>query len=180
MSDKAIQEKAISSDVIYDGKLLHLQLRTVELSDGTHVKREIIVHPGAVAMVPVLDDGRIMLIRQYRTAAEGVLYEIPAGTLEPDEALEAAAARELREEIGYRPGKLQKLGGIHVAPGYTTEYIHIYLATALTKAPLVADSDEQIAPHPVTLAEAVAMVVEGKVSDAKTITGILLAEKVLR
>lgn len=169
------QEIIIDEKTVYDGSLLHVKYKTVELPSGLRAGREVVEHPGAVAMVPVLPDGDIMLIRQYRTPTQSVLYEIPAGTLEPGEPPELAANRELREEIGYKAGQLQKIGGIHVAPGYSTEYIHIYLATQLTHDPLAADIDEMIVPYPVQMDTALALIQDGYISDAKTVSGLLLA-----
>lgn len=171
------QEKLIDEQLVYDGHLLKLFIRNVEFAKGRRGKREIIKHPGAVAMVPLMDDGRVMLIHQYRSAITNALYEIPAGTLEPNEDPQSAAIRELREEIGYRPGTLQKLGGIYVAPGYSTEYIHIYLASALQHDPLDADADEMIRPHPVSLNTAIEMISKGQIEDAKTVSGLLMAQK---
>jgi ADP-ribose pyrophosphatase len=170
-----LHETTIEEKTLYDGSLLHVKYKTIELPNGQRAGREIVEHPGAVAMVPILPTGEIMLIRQFRTATQSVLYEIPAGTLEPDEDPLVAAVRELREEIGYRAEKLQKLGGIHVAPGYSTEYIHIYLATQLHHAPLAGDADELIMPHPVSMDEALTLIRDGRITDAKTVSGLLLA-----
>jgi ADP-ribose pyrophosphatase len=117
------------------------------------------------------------LVRQYRTAAKRVLLEIPAGTLEPNEASEDAAIRELREEIGYRPQSMERLGGIFAAPGYTTEYIHLYLARDLIYDPLNADSDEFIETITIPLPEAIQKIIEGEIEDGKTVSGLLLAAK---
>lgn len=173
------QETIVDEKSIYNGSLLHVKYRTVQLPNGSQVGRELVIHPGAVAMVPILPNGDVMLIQQYRTATQSMLYEIPAGTLEAGEDIEVAANRELREEIGYRADKLQKLGGIYVAPGYSTEFIHIYLATALVHAPLEADEDEMIALFPKPLAAALSMVYDGEITDAKTTAGLLLAAKQL-
>lgn len=168
-----LDEKIRSSEAIYEGKLVRLYKDTVELPDGSQSFREVIRHPGAVAMVPLLDDGRIVLVRQYRTAIRQVTLEIPAGTLEPGEAPEPAAIRELQEEIGYKPGKLERLTGDYTAPGYTNELIHIYLATELTPAPLDADDDEFIEVVTLPFDEALARMERGETMDGKTIIGLL-------
>jgi ADP-ribose pyrophosphatase len=178
MSD--LDEKIIKSEELYIGKLVHLYRDTVELPDGTHTPREIIRHPGAVAAVPLVDGDsglHVILVRQYRTAAQKLLLEIPAGTLEPGEKPDAAMDRELQEEIGYRAGTLERLLGEYTAPGYTTELIHIYLATDLTPARLAGDADEFIEAVTLPFDEALGMVLRGDIEDGKTIIGLLLAAR---
>jgi ADP-ribose pyrophosphatase len=176
-SDQHLVETELSDETIYEGRIVHLHLKRVQLPNGEESKREIILHHGAVAMVPVLPDGQIILVRQYRTAAGRVLLEIPAGTLEPNEPPEDAAIRELREEIGYRPQTIKHLGGIFAAPGNTTEYIHLYLATDLVHDPLQTDSDEFIDTLRIPLEEAIQRVMNGEIEDGKTVSGLLLAAR---
>lgn len=176
-SDQHLAEIELSDESIYEGHIVHLHLKRVRLPNGEESKREIIQHHGAVAMVPLLTDGQVILVRQYRTAAKQVLLEIPAGTLEPNEAPQDAAIRELREEIGYRPQSIQHLGGIFAAPGYTTEYIHLYLATDLIHDPLEADGDEFIETLQIPLEEAIQKIVDGEIEDGKTVSGLLLAAR---
>ncbi|MCD4685059.1 MAG: NUDIX hydrolase [Anaerolineae bacterium] len=178
MSD--LDEKTLHSEPIHLGKLVKLYRDTVELPDGTQALREIIRHPGAVAAVALLDSAagpQVLLVRQYRTAAQKALLEIPAGTLEPGEAPDAAMERELQEEIGYRPGTLERLVDEYTAPGYTTELIHIYLATDLTPSRLAGDADEFIETVKLPLDEALAMVLRGEIEDGKTIIGLLWAAR---
>jgi ADP-ribose pyrophosphatase len=174
-----IEEKILTSEPLYEGKLVKLYKDTVELPDGQRAYREIVKHPGAVAMVPLLPDGRVLLVRQYRTAAQRVLLEIPAGTLEPGEDPLEAAARELQEETGYRPGKLVRLGAEYTAPGYTSELIHLFLATELETARLEADDDEFIEVVSLPFEEALRRVVAGEIPDGKTQVGLLLAARYL-
>jgi ADP-ribose pyrophosphatase len=174
-----IEEKILTSEPLYEGKLVKLYKDTVELPDGQRAYREIVKHPGAVAMVPLLPDGRVLLVRQYRTAAQRVLLEIPAGTLEPGEDPLEAAARELQEETGYRPGRLVRLGAEYTAPGYTSELIHLFLATELETARLEADDDEFIEVVSLPFEEALRRVVAGEIPDGKTQVGLLLAARYL-
>jgi ADP-ribose pyrophosphatase len=124
-------------------------------------------------MVPVLEDGRLALVTQYRHAAARRLLEIPAGTLERGEEPSAAVERELREEIGMRPGRVEALGGLYVAPGYTSEYIHLFVCTELAEARLDGDVDEDIEVELRTLDEALAGVDAGEICDAKSVIGLL-------
>lgn len=175
MSDDQLFETELSDETIYEGRVVKLHIKQVRLPNGAQAKREVILHSGAVAIVPLMTDGQVILIRQFRKAADRVLLEVPAGTLDhKGEVPEAAANRELREEIGYRAGKLTKLGGIFVAPGYSTEYIHLYLAEDLVHDPLAADSDEFIKSETMPLAEAVARILRGEIEDAKTVSSILM------
>ena len=113
-----MHETIISTERVYDGNLVKLDLHQVELPDGQHSKREIVRHPGAVAVVAFDDEQNVILVRQYRLAADKIMLEIPAGTLNPGETPEECAFRELQEETSYRPGKIELLGGIYTAPGY--------------------------------------------------------------
>jgi ADP-ribose pyrophosphatase len=174
-------ERVLESRTIYNGKKVTLRLDTIDLGEGRTSTREIIEHPGVAAIVPVDADGNVLLVRQYRLAAQDVLLEIPAGVLDPGESAEACAQRELREETGRQAARLTSLGGeIYVSPGVSSEWIRIFLAEDLSEAPLDADEDENIAVVRVPLAEAVEMAARGEFRDAKTITGILLAARRLQ
>jgi len=172
-----LDEKILSSEPVYLGKLVKLYVDTVQLPDGTQSTREIVRHPGAVAIVPLLASGEVVLVRQFRGAADRVLLEIPAGTLEPGEEPLAAAGRELQEEAGYRPGKLERLGGEYTAPGYTSEFIHLFLATDLVPSRLAQDADEFLEVVTLPLGEALRQVENGEIQDGKTIIGLLLAAR---
>jgi ADP-ribose pyrophosphatase len=178
-ADSHLTEKQLSSQSIYQGKVVRLFVDEVQLPNGKQSKKEVIRHGGAVAIVPIDSEGRLLLVKQYRYAAGRALLEVPAGTLEVGEDPDWCAIRELQEETGYKPGQLTKLGGIFVAPGYTSEFIHLYMAQDLTEARLEADDDEFIEVHRLSLAEALAQITEGKIADAKSICAILLAREKL-
>ena len=172
-----MEEKTLSSRRIYDGRVIKLDVLDVELPNGQQSKREIIRHPGAVAIVAVDDQRNVLLVRQWRVAAERAMLELPAGTLDPGEEPLVCADRELQEETGQRAEKLEPLGEFFVAPGYTTEKIYLYLATGLTESRLPMDDDEFIELEQIPLEEAVRRVANGEFEDGKTITGILRAAR---
>jgi ADP-ribose pyrophosphatase len=167
------EPKVITTSTVYHGRLFNVDLSELELGEGVHALREIIIHPGAVCMIPVTADGRLLFVTQYRHAARKRLLELPAGTLEPGEEPFAAAARELQEEVGYRPTNLEPIGGLFVAPGYTTEYIHLFVCTGLEESALPGDDDEDIEVVSMTLDEATAAIESGEICDAKSVIGIL-------
>lgn len=172
--------RVIESRVIFSGKKATLRVDTVDLGDGRMSDLEVVEHPGVAAIVPIDADGNVVLVRQFRLAVGDVMLEIPAGVLDPGEAAEDGAQRELREETGLRAGKLTRLGPeFFVSPGISTEWIRLFLAEELEEAPLPPDDDEEIEVERVPLAEAVRMVERGELRDAKTITGILLAARQL-
>ena len=173
------EETVTSSQRLYDGRILNLRLDAVRLPNGKTSQREIVEHRGAVAMVPMLDRNTVILVRQYRRAAAQSLLEIPAGTLDPDEEVEACAKRELSEEINYAAGRMIKLFQSYMAPGYSTELIHTFLALDLTPAPGHTDEDEFLEILPTPLADALRMIQTGEIQDAKSISGLLYAERVL-
>ena len=177
--DHQLHEETIGSEIKFQGRLLTLRVDTVRLPDGTVSTREVVVHPGAVAMVPVLDDGRVLLVRQWRTAAGRALLEIPAGTLAPGEDPRDCATRELMEEVGYRPARLTPLYAAFLAPGYSSEQLHVFLAEGLTPESLAHDEDENIEVVPLTWAEIDQLLLDGAFGDSKTLAGLLLAQKLL-
>jgi ADP-ribose pyrophosphatase len=165
--------REVANEVVYRGKLFDLEVAELELPDGVRVKREIVRHPGAVCMVPVDDQGRVLMVTQYRHAAGKRLLELPAGTLEKGEAPLETAVRELQEEVGRKPGRIEPLGGFYVAPGYTTEYIHLFVCMELEESGLEGDEDEDIEIEAVTREEAERLIGSGEIVDAKSIAGIL-------
>jgi ADP-ribose pyrophosphatase len=171
--------RVVASRTVYEGRLFNVELDEIELANGVRAHRETLRHPGAVAIVPVLDDGRLALVTQYRHAAGRRLLEIPAGTLERGEDPLAAVDRELREEIGMRPGRIEPMGGLYVAPGYTTEYIHLFVCTELASASLDGDEDEDIEVEVRSLDEALAAVDSGEIADAKSVVGLLRYSRML-
>lgn len=177
MPDKHLDEQKIDSRTVFKGRLLDIRLDQVRLPDGTCTTREYTVHPGAVALVPVLPDGRIVLIRQYRYPMGKVMIELPAGKLDPGEDYLAAAHRELIEEIGYSVGRLTLLGEIDPCVGYSDEHMWICLADELIATENNLDHDEFIELLPVPLDTAVTMVTDGTITDVKTIIGILWTQR---
>ncbi len=173
-------ERVLRSRRVFEGKIARLRVDTVQLAGGRTEQREIVEHEPVVAIVPIDSGGNVVLIRQYRLATGVVLLEVPAGGVDPGEMPEDAAQRELAEETGMRAGRLERLAGFYVSPGYLTEYVHAFLATDLRDSPAEADEDEDIAVVRMPLSEAVAMVERGELRDAKSIAGILLAARRIR
>jgi ADP-ribose pyrophosphatase len=157
---------------IYSGKVITLNIDTVTLPNGVTIDLEMVRHPGAAAVVPLKENGTVVLIKQFRHAAGGFIYEIPAGKLHPGEDPRDCAARELEEEIGYQAGKLELLSSIFTAPGFTDEVIHIYKATGMTKGRQQLDRDEVLEVVEVSLGGAIEMIRAGTIRDAKTIVGL--------
>lgn len=157
---------------IYNGKVVTLNIDTVTLPNGVTIDLEMVRHPGAAAVVPLKADGTVVLIRQFRHAAGGFIYEIPAGKLHPGEDPLVCAGRELEEEIGYRADSFELLSSILTAPGFTDEVIHIYKATGLTKGRQQLDRDEVLEVLEVPLSAAIAMIENGTIRDAKTMVGL--------
>ena len=158
---------------LHQGRVFTLIRENVTLDNGVTVDIDTIRHPGASAIVPLTDAGSVVLIRQYRHSVGGYIWEIPAGTLNPDEDPEACAARELIEETGYAAGAWRRLGEITPVPGYSDERIHLFLATDLTPAVQRLDADELLAVHEFPFDRAAAMIASGEIQDAKTICALL-------
>lgn len=168
----------IGGERAYTGRIISLDVDEVRFPDGSTGSLEMIRHPGASAVVPLLDeaeDPMVLLIRQYRYAADGYLYEIPAGRLDPGEAPSACATRELQEETGYRAAQVEHLFTMYTTPGFTDEKIHLFLATGLTAGEAARESDEFVELVPMRLSQALMMVQKGAIQDAKTALGLLYA-----
>jgi ADP-ribose pyrophosphatase len=175
----------VATERLYTGRIVNLDLDTVGFPDGSTGTLEMLRHPGASAVVPFLDDPRsddprIILIRQFRHAADGFLWEIPAGRLDPGEEPEACARRELREETGYSAADCRRLVTIHTTPGFTDERIHLFMATGLRAGDHAREADEFVEVHETRWSEALRLVENGEVSDAKTLTALLYTETSLR
>jgi ADP-ribose pyrophosphatase len=184
MADDRLRETLVNRRELYAGKYLALRLDTVADADGKDHSREVVVHPGAVAIVPLLDDGRVLLVRQYRHAAGEICLELPAGTLDraDDGAAEEptlAARRELTEETGYRAAEWQTLGSFFTAPGFATELMHLYVARGLSPVEGYAgpDTDERLDVVPLPWQEALAMAERGEIRDAKTLVGLFWVDR---
>lgn len=167
---KKFEERTLTSQPIFKGKIISLQVDEVELPDGNTSKREIIKHPGAVAVIAVTDEGKIIMVEQYRKAMERSLVEIPAGKLEPGEDPAASAARELEEETGYGCAEMEHLTSFYTSPGFADEIVHMYVAHGLQKIeqPAETDDDEFVELMELTLEEAIQYESEGRIKDAKT------------
>lgn len=171
-----LDETFISSKVAFAGRLLKVNIDTVTLPNGRETTRELIHHPGAVAVVPILDDGSMVFVKQYRYPLGTVLYEIPAGKLDPDEDPDVCARRELSEETGYSAREWQKLTSIVTTPGFTDEVIHLYAARGLEKYAQHTDEDEFIDIVVLTPQQVKQMVLEGTIYDSKTLSALCLLE----
>ena len=174
-----LREETIESVEAFTGSLVKLRVDRVRLPNGKETIREIVVHRGAVALVPMIDGEKIIMIRQFRQAAGEVLFEIPAGTLEPNEDPLVCAQRELCEETGYLPGKLTLMFKSYLAPGYSSEMLYTYLAENIAIAEVDPEEDEFIEIIELSLSDAVDMISKGEIKDAKTICGLLMAQKIL-
>jgi ADP-ribose pyrophosphatase len=175
----APETEKVSSRRVYTGRVISLDVDEVRFPDGSIGQLEMIRHSGASAVVPLIDaakaDPEVVLIRQYRYAANGYLYEIPAGRLNPDESAEQCADRELREETGYSAGRLRQLTTIYTTPGFTDERIHLFVAEDLSNGVATPEADEFMELHQIPLSQAIAMVHSGEIVDSKTAIGLLLA-----
>ena len=182
----ALDERVVATEVLQRGRYIEYRNVTIERPDGSRATRDIVWHPGAVAMVALDEADRILLVRQYRVAAGATLLELPAGTLDVDadtggvEDPDAAAARELEEETGYRAGRLERIADFWTAPGFATERMYVYLATDLRAADadrLGPDEDEHLELERLPWRDAVAAVERGEIRDAKSIAAILLVAR---
>ncbi len=166
-------EKTITSKLIHQGRNFNFKTDDVQLHNGKITTREIVDHPGAIAIVPILEDGRILLVRQYRYAAGKELLEIPAGTLKKGEAPDTCARRELKEETGYTAGSMKKILAMYMVPGYSNEVIHLYFATELKAGESSMEEDECITLEAYSPDELLEMMEKNTIEDAKTIAGVL-------
>ncbi len=168
-----LSETQVSSQRVFQGRIISLRVDEARLSNGQRARREVVDHPGAVAIVALLEGDRVLLVRQWRYAAGEELLEIPAGALKPGESPVDCARRELVEETGHAAGSMEPLVTVYSAPGFTTERMHLFVARDLTPASAAADEDEIIEPLAVPWDEAVAMCLDGRIRDAKSVAGIL-------
>lgn len=170
----------IKSETLMQGRAFKIRRDHLKTPDGHDTKFEIIEHGGSVIIIPVDSDGSIHFVRQYRHAAGIDLLELPAGTRDDDEPYENCAAREIREETGMEAGRLQKVGEFYLAPGYSTEFMAVYLATDLKHNPLEADDDEFLEVEKISIQKAFEMAEQGEMPDAKSLAALLLAKPYLK
>jgi len=166
-------EKTLTSQIIYDGRAVRLRVDTVQAAGDRQTTREIVEHADCVAVVAVDADANILLVNQFRKPVEKELLEIPAGGIDAGENPETAVRRELQEEIGYLPQRIERLGGFYSTPGYCTEYLYLYLATDLTPSQLYAEDTGSIEVVRVPISQITELISSGRICDAKSIAGLL-------
>ncbi len=168
-----VEKKTLSSRLIYEGRAVKLRVDTIKMPDGRETTREIVERSDCVAVVVIDADDNVLLVEQFREPVEKTLLEIPAGGIDPGEDPVTTVCRELREETGYLPRKVERLGGFYSAPGYSSEYLYLYLATDLTSSPLHAEDTENIRLVRVPIAQITNLITSGSICDAKSIAGLL-------
>ena len=169
--------ETLHSETIYRGRVFNVRRDEIRLPDGKTARIDIVEHVGAVTLAPVDDQNRVWFVRQYRHAAGEVLLELPAGMVEAGEAPLDCARREIREETGMAAGRIELIGEFFLAPGYSTEFMHVFLARDLRPDPLPGDADEFIAVEPIPYEVVLKMIENGKIRDAKTLAALTLAKK---
>lgn len=180
MSDKHLEEIELASELAFDGKLLQVYRDRVRLPDGKEAQREYVRHPGAVVVIAVLDNGKLLFERQYRYALRRAMLELPAGKIDAGEEILECAKRELREETGYEARDWRYVGVMHPCIGYSDEHIEIFLARGLAHVGDALDEHEFLDVLEVPLDDALAAVIDGRITDAKTITALFWAERLVR
>ena len=169
-----MSEKTLSSQQIYDGRILKLRLDTVKLPSGRVTKREIVEHDDSIAIVAIDGDDNVLLVKQFRKAVEKEVLEIPAGGIEPGEEPVAAVKRELREETGFLPQRVERIGGFYTSPGYSSEFLHLFVASDLTPEKLQAEDTESIKVERVPISRILELIRTGTINDAKSVAGLLM------
>lgn len=166
-------EETVSSQLIFEGRVVKLRVDTVGMPDGRETTWEIVEHSDCVAIIAVDADDNVLLVKQFRKPVEKELLEIPAGGIDPGEDAVAAVRRELQEEAGYLPQKVERLGGFYSAPGYCTEYLHLYLASDLVPSALHAEDTDSISLIRVPVSQVLGLISSGTICDGKSIAGLL-------
>jgi len=169
-----MEERTLESRRVYEGRLVNLRVDKVMLHEGRETTREIVEHPDCVAIVAIDAEDNVILVRQFRHAVARELLEIPAGGIEPGEEPLQSALRELEEETGYIAGRMERLGGFYSSPGYSTEFLHLFLATKLEPSPSRAQKDEIIEVVPIPLKQVRSLIISGELQDGKSIAGFFV------
>jgi ADP-ribose pyrophosphatase len=167
----------VPRSIVYRGRKIQVAVDTTVLASGETVQRDVVLHPGAVAILPMVDPEHVCLVHNQRPVVGATLWEIPAGTLEPGEQPDHAAIRELAEETGYRAGRWRKLTAFIPSPGVLSEVTHLYLAQELTPGPTQLEKDEELEPHTILWRDAMAWAIDGTIRDAKTLIALLLWDR---
>jgi ADP-ribose pyrophosphatase len=167
--------ETVHSETIFRGRVFNIRQDQIRLPEGQLVQLDIVDHRSAVTLIPLDDHGQIWFVRQYRHPAKQVLLELPAGVMDEGETPEVSASREIREEIGMAAGQLREIGTYFLAPGYSTEYMHVFLATGLRIDPLQGDEDEQISVEKIPVHQAYSLAEAGQIQDAKSLAALFLA-----
>jgi ADP-ribose pyrophosphatase len=167
----------MSREIVHIGRKIRVAIDTATTGDGQTIRRDVIMHPGAVVILPVLDADHVVLLRNHRFVIGETLWELPAGTVEPGEALQVCAERELAEETGYAATRWRSLGYLYASPGVMDEKLHLFVAEDLTPGTARPEADEQLHAVTVRFDETIRMCLAGEIKDAKTITSLLLWEK---
>ena len=166
--------RVVSTRRVYEGKVLSLDVDEVEEPGGVRASREVVRHRGSVAALPVHDDGRLLLVRQYRYPVDAAVWELPAGRLDPGESPEEGARREMEEEVGLRPGHLERLSVFYTTPGFCDETMYLFRATALTTVPARPEADERIESALFAPRDAREMIRRGEIREGKTLVAVLM------
>lgn len=174
------EEKTVSSEKIFDGKIISVRVDTVEMPDGKLATREIVDHPGGVGVVAVTDNDEIIMVKQFRKPIERSIYEVPAGKLDNGEEHLKCGIRELEEETGYKADDYTYLGAMYPTPGFANEITHLYLATGLYKGEMHLDQDEYLDVEFIKIDQVKEMIMTNEISDAKTVFGVFKALELLK
>ncbi len=172
--------KLTKSEPVFQGRAFKIRRDTLKTPDGNETKFDIVEHNGSVIIIPIDADDNMLFVRQYRHAAGKDLLELPAGTRDGSEAYEDCAAREIREETGMAAGRLERIGDFYLAPGYSTEFMAVFLATELRHDPLEADDDEFLQVEKISVRDAIQMAERGEMPDAKSLAALFLARPHLK